>query len=124
MSIAQYIIVRKDIIEKHGFGFIAAQIGHASVAPITNPIRTSSHESQIINILDKETLEWIDKTFFKIVLGVENLDKLIEIQLLLDKDGIKYCPIVESKINQLTCIGLKPYEKNDVSKYFSDLKKL
>ena len=124
MIIAQYIIVRKDIVDKYGFGFIAAQICHASIAPITNPIRTHGHESKVVDIFDKDTLEWIDKTFFKIVLAVDNLDQLMMLRDRLDSDGIQYVPIVESKINDLTCIGLKPYNKGFISPYVKDLKKL
>jgi len=32
----QYIVVRRDIIDQYGIGFVAAQLCHASMAPISN----------------------------------------------------------------------------------------
>lgn len=120
----QYIVVRRDIADKYGFGFLASQICHACIAPITNPIRKADRNAPISSLYDKDTFEWIDNTFYKCLLEIENLDKLNMLRDRLDSDGIEYIPIVESKIKELTVIGLKPYNKGRVAPYFKDLKLL
>lgn len=120
---AQYILVRKDIIEKYGIGFACAQICHASMAPISNQLRKDFNKP-IIEALDKDSKDWLENSFVKLVYEVENLEKMYMVIDRLDSDGIEYVKIVESKINELTCIGLRPYNKGKIAPYFKDLKKL
>ncbi len=119
----QYIVVRRDIIEQYGFGFVAAQLCHASMAPISNQLR-NDFEQPVCELLDKETAEWLKGTFVKYVCEVADLNALHMLMDRLDSDGISYVPIRESKINELTCIGVKPYNKGRVAPYFKNLKML
>ncbi len=119
----QYIVVRRDIIDQYGIGFVAAQLCHASMAPISNQLRTDMTKPAQ-ELLDEETADWIKGVFIKYVYEVSDLDRLHMLMDRLDSDGIRYVPIVESKINQLTCLGLKPYNKGRVAPYFKGLKKL
>lgn len=121
----QYIIVRKDLIDKYDNGIMFAQACHASMAPITEQIRNSNSTATLDEIFDKETKEWINGKFNKIILQVPNKDSLLDIMELLDSDGIKYSKICEGNLdNELTCIGLKPYNKGRICPYFKKLEKL
>jgi len=119
----QYIVVRRDIIDQYGIGFVAAQLCHASMAPISNQLRIDLTKPAQ-ELLDEETADWLKGVFIKYVYEVSDLDRLHMLMDRLDSDGIRYVPIVESKINQLTCIGLKPYNKGRVAPYFKGLEKL
>jgi peptidyl-tRNA hydrolase len=119
----QCIVVREDIIQKYGFGFVAAQICHASMAPITNQIQKNP-SLPMDQVFDRFTKEWVLGCFVKLVYGVPSLQKLHMVMDRLDSDGIDYAKIIESKINDLTCIGLKPYDKGKVAPYFKDLQLL
>lgn len=123
MFVAQYIVARRDIIAKHGLGFIAAQLCHASVAPVSNQLRVDLSQTAEA-LLDDDTRAWLTGTFVKYVYGVDDLPGLFALTHRLDADGIKYAPIIESKIGELTCIGLKPYNKGRVAPYFRSLKLL
>lgn len=125
MIYCQYIVCRRDIIDRYGFGFIAPQLCHASVAPITNPIRGMLDTGMAVNqVFDDDTLSWINGTFFKIVLEVPGLDEMNMLRDRLDSDGISYIPIIESNIKDLTAIGTKPYNKGRLAPYFRGLKLL
>ena len=76
------------------------------------------------DLLDQETADWLKGVFIKYVYEVPNLGVLHMLMDRLASDGIKYVPIRESKIDQLTCIGLKPYNKGRVAPYFKALKLL
>ncbi len=119
----QYIVVRRDIIDQYGIGFLAAQICHASMAPVSNQLRADFSKS-VSELLDQETADWLQGVFIKYVYEVADLHALQNLMDRLYHDGIKYVPIEESKINQLTCIGLKPYNKGRVAPYFKALKRL
>jgi peptidyl-tRNA hydrolase len=123
MFVAQYIVARRDIIEKHGFGFIAAQLCHASVAPVSNQLRVNFSQAAAA-LLDDDTRAWLNGTFVKYVYEVHDLPGLLGLTQRLDADGITYASIIESKIGELTCIGLKPYNKGRVAPYFRSMKLL
>ena len=121
----QYIIVRKDVIDRYGIGVLASQICHASMAPITEQIRAAEPKTTIDSVFDKETSSWINGIFNKIVLEVPNLQSMGKLTERLYHEGIKYSEIHESSLDgELTCIGLKPYNKGRVAPYFKNLKKL
>lgn len=119
--IVQYILVRRDLVDKLGEGVLATQVSHASLAPITKQLRGNSNEV-LENVLDKETKRWVEGSFVKLVLEVPDKSKLTEIMQRLYADGIKYEKIQESTLDgELTCIGLKPYDKGRVAPYFKGL---
>jgi len=118
MYVVQYIIVRKDLAKKLNRGMLAAQVAHASLAPITRRIQARNLD------FDPEFLAWIDVSFAKIILEAPT-PKLYGIMSQLFSDEIEYHPIYESTLdNTLTCIGLKPYDKERVAPYFKDLQLL
>lgn len=103
---------------------MANQAAHASMAPIATQLR-QSEESGLKWSLDETTRQWIDETFTKITLGVNNERQLREVMENLDSDGIVYSRTEESsKGRELTAIGTKPYDKCEISKYFAGLKLL
>jgi peptidyl-tRNA hydrolase len=124
-NILQYIVVRKDLIDKKDLGLIIAQACHASLAPITSQMRRSGKDSMIKDSLDSESLEWAYGIFKKIILETPNEQTLKDLMDTLDKSNIEYKPIRESKMDdELTCIGIKPYKKEDIYKYLKHLKSL
>ena len=120
----QYIVLRRNLINQYGVGFLVTQTAHASLAPITNKIR-NRRSSSIDDILDNDTLNWIEGTFTKIVLEVPDETSLNKLKESLNKDGIEFSEIRESSIGgELTSIGLRPYKKSEVYKYFRGLRLL
>jgi peptidyl-tRNA hydrolase len=121
MAVVQYIVLRRDLIDEYGKGFLATQAAHASLAPLTSQLRGHFHKT-LSEALDKDTREWIEGTFTKIVLEVQGINQLQEISESLRRDSVKYCEIRESTLqNELTGIGLRPYEKSKVASYFKRL---
>ncbi|MBI5073033.1 hypothetical protein HZA99_04400, partial [Candidatus Woesearchaeota archaeon] len=96
-------------------GALAAQVAHASTAPLTTQLRKDM-SGTIDRVLDEETKAWISGTFTKIILGVEDKGQLSEVMRLLEKQGIAYSRIEESSLGgELTSIGLKPYQKEHIA---------
>jgi len=114
--VVQYILVRKAIAEKLGKGALSAQVAHAAMAPLTKRIAKGEG-------FDSEIMEWVKGTFVKIVLGVSD-GEMAELFERLYCDGIEYHKIHESVLNELTCVGIKPYSKGRVAPYFARLKLL
>lgn len=130
------------MIDKFGFGFMVAQICHASVAPVTNAIKDLSFYDktncqsisgvpykgyEIKGIVDKALYDWCIGRFTKYVYQVPHLNAMLDLCERLEQDGISFHKITEllnkdeSKVGQLTCIGLKPYDKGRVAGYFKNL---
>lgn len=121
MGIVQYIVVRRDILDKLGPGVLATQVAHASMAPITNQLRNANGK-RLTEAIDKTTKKWIDGPFNKIVVEVATKDEMMDIAERLFADGIDYSKIEESTLGgELTCIGLRPYDKGRVAPYFKKL---
>jgi len=121
-NVVQYILVRGDL--ELNMGQVAAQVAHASLAPLTNMIRNNLCSSPQ-HVFDSETLRWIEGPFNKIVLKVPSKARMLDIMERLYADGIQYEKIMESTMGgELTCIGLKPYDKGRVAPYFRGLRLL
>lgn len=119
--IVQYIIVREDIAYSLTEGALAAQVAHASTAPLTTQLRKDM-SGTIDVVLDEETKAWISRTFTKIVLGVKDKAELSEVMQQLEAHGVTYSTIEESSLGgELTSIGLKPYEKERVAPLLREL---
>ena len=135
----QYIVVRRDLIDKFGFGFMAAQMCHASVAPITNAIKKLDFDDGLLDsnnvysiggTIDEALFDWCFGRFVKYVYEVPDLNALTDLCDRLSKGNIQFYGITElvnkdeKKVNQTTCIGLKPYDKGRIAPYFRNLQLL
>lgn len=101
-----------------GRGALCAQVAHVALAPLTSRLAAGEE-------LDAATWEWVNGTFVKIVLEVPGKDTLMNIMERLYGDGIEFYKIYESNLGgELTCVGLKPYNKGRVAPYFTKLKLL
>lgn len=65
----QVIVVRKDL--KMRKGKLAAQVAHASLKAIIN------EEHEVIN--DPRIIEWMDSSYTKVVVSVENEQELLNV---------------------------------------------
>ena len=121
MITVQYIVVRRDLIDKLGVGTLVTQVSHASMAPLTNKLRENLNKT-IEDLFDNETKQWIIGRFTKIILEVPDKSSLLNITERLFADGIDFVKIEEFTLGgELTCIGLKPYNKGRVAPYFKGL---
>lgn len=133
----QIIIVRRDL--NMSPGKLAAQVSHASMAFLTNPIRQNA-VTQLngcgfgANKCYTATLyfnpdmyeQWIEGSFTKIVLGARNKDKLIDAMYMADELGIECYPIwdncrtelepEEGDGTTLTCVGFPPLDSEVIDK--------
>ena len=137
----QYIIVRKDLIEKMGIGKTAAQVAHASLGAVIEKIR----EEDVYNIIDVEKTQiirgeaidaWFAGRFTKLVVYVKTKEKLLNLAKRLDKEipGIKLSYIYDKCLTKiepeeengttLTCVGVEPLSIINVPKCLKKLRLL
>lgn len=121
----QLIIARKDLNMSHGK--LAAQVSHASMAFLSNWMRSHMDEDgRIEGWLDDYTFDWINDSFTKTVCEAKNKNQLLkavakaeELGLKKDKDFflIKDNCLTELEPEEvdeygvgrtLTCIGFRP----------------
>jgi len=149
----QYIVVRRDLVEQMGPGKLAAQCCHASlgvlltkkkyykdyagriISPFDDGYSFSGPYVEKVELIDDEaTTKWINSRFTKLVCGIRNKEKLLNLAEKLDNDGIRYKLIFdacftklsaeESDGSCLTCLGIIPINRNDVPKYLHKLQLL
>jgi len=72
--VKQAIIVRKDLNMRKGK--LAAQVAHASMNIFLNKAVTTS--SNLIVGISKDTKEWLETSYTKIVLGCNSLEDLYQ----------------------------------------------
>lgn len=110
----QVIVVRKDL--KMGKGKLASQVAHASL--------------EACEISDKEIREkWKKEGAKKVVLKVENLEKLLEIYEKAKKNGLPVVIIrnagkTQVEKGEITCIGIGPEKEEKIDKITGGLKLL
>jgi len=150
-DIKQIIIVRKDLIElsdceldllskdrrdqyykelnsvgKMGKGKLAAQVAHASLAPILMYMRNNINYKDYTPPKNNYSLElnleknsdltlWLEGSFTKIVLYVKSEEKLLSINNELNKIGILNEVIEDKGLTSfkkptITCLGIIPIE--------------
>jgi PTH2 family peptidyl-tRNA hydrolase len=122
----QVIVVRKDL--KMNVGKAAAQISHASMAPLTNRLRADDigmplqEESDVTlritfvggNPHDEAFLGWVRGQFAKVVLGVDTEEELREIIAAAEAAGVPHVAIVDEGrtafhgVPTLTCVSFGP----------------
>lgn len=130
--IKQLIIARKDL--KMSPGKLAAQVSHASMAFLINPIRDNARRFLPEIGINKPCFYCCDLTFdtdmfedwiadgqTKVVCGTKHKDKLIAALEKADELGIEYFPIYdqcrtelepeEKDGTTLTCVGFKPMDE-------------
>lgn len=122
----QVIVVRKDL--KMKAGKLAAQVSHASMAPMTNRLRASeanwrgvATSTTTMEIAfdhstphDMAFLEWIKGSFTKVVLEIENEQELLDLIATAEMAGIP-CVKIEDEgrtafhgVKTLTCASFGP----------------
>ena len=106
-EVVQYIIIRKDL--KLSFGKFGAQVGHAVMQSVL-PYMDDIHVKQ-----------WFANDYPKILLGIDSLEKLLNIKKKLTNAEISYTMITDNCRTELkpetadgtiTCLGLKPVPKS------------
>jgi len=113
----QAIVVRTDI--KMGKGKLAAQVAHASVTAFIESMQK-----------DKSKVEaWLNEGQKKIVLKIENLDKLLELYKKAKERNLIAVLIEDKGLTQLkpgtiTCLAIGPDEDNRIDEITSSLKLL
>ncbi|CAL5979124.1 Aminoacyl-tRNA_hydrolase [Hexamita inflata] len=110
--IVQYIVLRKDL--KLQKGALCAQAAHAAMAAVFT-FKDSSETKQYLQNLNE---------MHKVVLGTESNEEFQQIILNLKNSNIDYYEWLEQPENLVTAIALRPYTKEDVAKFFKDLKLL
>lgn len=112
MNVKQVIVVRKDL--NMNVGKVAAQVAHASMKVFFD--RMASNAS----IYDKDDVHeydcrftpamtfWMNNSFAKIVVGVNTLDELTMVMNKALDMGYPVAPIVDSSLEQMTCVAIGP----------------
>ncbi|XP_029650041.1 putative peptidyl-tRNA hydrolase PTRHD1 [Octopus sinensis] len=112
--IVQYIVVRKDLLEKLSWplGAVIAQACHACSAVL--------HQHQD-DAGCKEYLEKID-SMHKVILQIPDEEKLRQLSSTLLSNNIDHKLWIEQPENIATCLATKPDQKETIQKYFKNLK--
>lgn len=122
----QVIVVRKDL--KMKAGKLAAQVSHASMAPITNRLRAQENiDYGAANVITNMTisfdhgephdiafLDWLKGSFTKVVVEIESEQDLLDLLAAAEKVGIP-CVKIEDEgrtafhgVRTLTCASFGP----------------
>jgi PTH2 family peptidyl-tRNA hydrolase len=133
----QVIVVRKDLNMPEGK--LAAQVSHASMAPLIEKLRGFSHD--LVTPTDTEQRlfidlipgdawkDWIDGRFRKIVVYVKSEQKLLDI-FNKAKEAKLPCSLIKDAgftvFNEptYTCVGIGPCWAEDVDKITGKLRLL
>lgn len=137
----QYIVVRKDLIEKMGIGKTAAQVAHASLGAVIEKGLIDEVRDQYVVpvpgtkiINDPSVASWFNGRFTKLVVYVKSKQKLLNLAKKLDEDKIRTKIIYdmcltaldpeENDGTTLTCMGVIPIKRENVPKYLKKLQLL
>ena len=124
--VKQAIIVRKDLNMRKGK--LAAQVAHASMNIFLNKAVTTS--SNLIVGISKDTKEWLETSYTKIVLGCNSLEDLYKIRDECIEDNIPYAIIQDlgktefHNIPTETCIAIGPAQEEIINAITKDFKLL
>ena len=104
-----YIILCKDL-SKAGWsqGSIIAQACHGVSKALNEFKNNTCTQAYLQNI----------NTMTKVVLQVDNQDKLLKLKQDLDDNKIQHISWTEQPENIMTCLVTRPYEADQVKKYF------
>ena len=148
MNTKQVIVFRKDLlkgpnaIRKGKFG---AQVAHASLGALLKlfniskkePIRLGSygdikpgqiHYEYSVTFGENTVLDdWLNGKFTKIVVSVNSDEELLELNKALDETVIPHALITDSGLTEFhgvptnTCLGIGPYEAEEIDKFTGNL---
>jgi PTH2 family peptidyl-tRNA hydrolase len=124
--VKQAIIVRKDLNMRKGK--LAAQVAHASMNIFLNKAVTTS--SNLIVGISKDTKEWLETSYTKIVLGCNSLEDLYKIRDECIEDNIPYAIVQDlgktefHNIPTETCIAIGPAQEEIINAITKDFKLL
>ena len=148
MNTKQVIVFRKDLlkgpnaIRKGKFG---AQVAHASLGALLKlfniskkePIRLGSYgdiePGQIyyeysVTFGENTVLDdWLNGKFTKVVVSVDSDEELLELNKALNETVIPHALITDSGLTEFhgvptnTCLGIGPYEAEEIDKFTGNL---
>ena len=123
----QVIVIRKDL--QMPSGKLAAQVSHASMAPLIEKMRGFSHELVTPNVEEQRLFidlipgdawkDWLDGRFRKIIVYVKSEEKLLNI-FQKAKDANLPCSLIKDAgftffdEPTYTCVGIGPCWSDDV----------
>ena len=147
MNTKQVIVFRKDLlkgpnaIRKGKFG---AQVAHASLGALLTCF--SVHKEELIKFgtidvepgqiqyeynltFDKDSVldDWLNGKFTKIVVSVDSDEELIALNKALDETYIPHALITDAGLTEFhgvptnTCLGIGPYESEEIDKFTGNL---
>lgn len=126
----QYIVVRKDLVPAMGVGKTAAQVAHASLAPLLDHLPDGG-----VKLTEAGAAkEWLRGRFTKLVVYVKTKQKMLNLSENLDNLGIVHRLIYDRCLTRLepeedegttlTCLGVVPLRRDDVPKCLKKLRLL
>ena len=148
MNTKQVIVFRKDLlkgpnaIRKGKFG---AQVAHASLGALLKlfniskkePIRLGSYGDiepgqtyyeYSVTFGENTVLDdWLNGKFTKVVVSVNSDEELLELNKALDETVIPHALITDSGLTEFhgvltnTCLGIGPYEAEEIDKFTGNL---
>ena len=149
MNTKQVIVFRKDLlkgpnaIRKGKFG---AQVAHASLGALLQLFnKIEYHQTNLINgtlttdatqtfyrycvdFSNNSVLnDWLNGKFTKVVVSVDSDEELIALNKALDKTWIPHALITDSGLTEFhgvptnTCLGIGPYEAEEIDKFTGNL---
>ena len=148
MNTKQVIVFRKDLlkgpnaIRKGKFG---AQCAHASLGALLKlfniskkePIRLGSYgdiesgqihyEYSVTFGKDSVLNDWLNGKFTKVVVSVDSDEELVALNKALDETIIPHALITDSGLTEFhgvptnTCLGIGPYEAEEIDKFTGNL---
>ena len=129
MPAKQLIIVRNDLRSKLRHGKLAAQVAHASMAAFLDGREVLPHSGgHTLELqLDEYRHEWITGAFTKIVLRCDDLEQMEALALIAQAAEIPHYMIHDAgrtvfKEPTHTCLGVGPYDSEDLDLLFGNLK--
>lgn len=135
-KVKQVIVIRRDLRNNDGHkvrsGKLIAQACHASIAFLTNRMKKNISNPEAlwwVNLSQAEK-EWIDGSFFKIVVGVDSEKELLDIlekarnmnveaQLITDQGHTEFNGVLTN-----TCLALGPDYSDKIDLITGNLKLL
>lgn len=147
MNTKQVIVFRKDLlkgpnaIRKGKFG---AQVAHASLGALLTLFSVYKQELVRLGTFDvepgkiqyeysltfgKDSVldDWLNGKFTKVVVSVDSEEELLELNKALDDTFIPHALITDSGLTEFhgvpinTCLGIGPYEAEEIDKFTGNL---
>lgn len=132
MSVKQVIVMRKDLGMRKGK--MIAQGSHASLGSLLKFFDKIENKGSITYKVqfgkDSYLDQWLNGTFTKICLYVNSEEELLTIKKLCDEARIPNALIVDAGLTEFhgiptkTCIGIGPWDSDQIDKITGSLKLL